>query len=147
MPIHEKKHTDYKTLYDELEKLVRDGQKLLSDSEALPESYGSLADALTPVIERAINLRNNEPETKQSPEIIFKQLWKLVDEAKNVQTQLVQRAYMWEQFVKEHDSASEELNDIRKQIHEIEGRGTRRFDKMLDDLEALKVFFYMINFM
>ncbi|VBB32915.1 unnamed protein product [Acanthocheilonema viteae] len=144
---HEKICADSKALYDELEKLVKDGEKLLSDSEALPISYGSTADALSTLTEKAINLRINEPEIEQSQKLIFKQLWELVDNAKDVQTQLIQRAYMWEQFVKERDSALEELNDIRGQIHEIDGRGMRRFDKMLDDLEALKVLYLRWSFL
>ncbi|OZC07655.1 hypothetical protein X798_05374 [Onchocerca flexuosa] len=57
------------------------------------------------------------------------------------------RVYVWEQFVKERDSAVVELNDIHKQIREIEGRGVRRIDKMLDDLEALKMLYLRWSFL
>lgn len=122
-----------------------DGRNLLNDSEASPVSYGSISDALTTLIETSISLRISEPEIEQSRELVFGRLWELVDEAKDVQTQLLQRVHLWEQFVKERDSSVEELNDIRRQIYEIEGRGMRKFDKMLDDLEALKVLFLSSN--
>lgn len=122
-----------------------DGRNLLNDSEASPVSYGSISDALTTLIETSISLRSSEPEIEQSQELVFGRLWELVDEAKDVQTQLLQRVHLWEQFVKERDSSVEELNEIRRQIYEIEGRGMRKFDKMLDDLEALKVLFLSSN--
>ncbi|VDM94712.1 unnamed protein product, partial [Onchocerca ochengi] len=130
--------TECKVLYSELENLVKDGQKWLDDSEALPVSYNVTSDALTTLIETAVNLRINKPYIEQCTEPIFAQLWELIDKAKDVQTQLIHRIYVWEQFVKERDSAMVELNDIQKQIREIEGRGRRKIDKMLDDLEALK---------
>uniref|UniRef100_A0A1I7VMX8 KASH domain-containing protein n=2 Tax=Loa loa TaxID=7209 RepID=A0A1I7VMX8_LOALO len=139
--------TDCKALYNELEKLIKHGQKLLNDSEALPDSYGSVSDALTTVIERAVNLRISEPKIEQPQELVFEQLWKLIDEARDVQTLLIQRVYVWEQFVKEHDSSMEKLNGIRRHICEIEGRGMRRFDQMLDDLEALKVLYLRWSFL
>lgn len=114
----------------------------MGDSEAVLASYISVSDAIADLTERTANLRADEPKMD---ELIFKQLCELVEEAKDVQAQLVQRVHVWEEFEKERDSAVEELNDIRKQIYEIEGRGMRRFDKMLDDLEALKVFFHIIN--
>uniref|UniRef100_A0A0R3RIJ3 KASH domain-containing protein n=1 Tax=Elaeophora elaphi TaxID=1147741 RepID=A0A0R3RIJ3_9BILA len=144
---HEKICTNCKALYDELENLVKDGRELLNNPDALPASYGSTSDSLTTLIDTAVNSRINEPEIEQSNELIFEQLWELIDKAKDVQSQLIQRVYMWEQFVKERDSAVEELNDICRQIDEIEERGMRRFDKMLDDLEALKVLYLRWSFL
>ncbi|VDM91581.1 unnamed protein product [Litomosoides sigmodontis] len=140
----EKIGADCKALHDELEKLVNDGRKLVGDSEAAVGSYLCVSDSIADLIKATGNLNINDATTD---EVIFKQLWELIEEAKVVQAQLVQRAHIWEEFVKERDSAVEELNDIRKQICEIEERGTRRFDKMLDDLEALKVLYLRWSFL
>ncbi|VDM11728.1 unnamed protein product [Wuchereria bancrofti] len=133
---HEGISADCKTLHSELVEWIKNGQELLEDSEALPESYDSVAKAFDTLGEKVFGLRKNEPNIEQS--LVFHQLWELIDKGRNLQLELAKRALMWENFAKERDSAVEELNDVRRQICEIEGRGMRRFDKMLDDLEALK---------
>ncbi|VDN85171.1 unnamed protein product [Brugia pahangi] len=133
---HERISVDCKTLHSELVEWIKNGQELLDDSEALPESYDSVSKKFDTLSEKIFDLRKNKPNIEQS--LVFGQLCELIDKGKDLQLELSKRALMWENFVKERDSAVEELNDIRRQICEIEGRGVRRFDKMLDDLEALK---------
>ncbi|KAM3715802.1 Nuclear anchorage protein [Dirofilaria immitis] len=138
--------TDCTVLYNELEILVKDARKLLDDSEAHPIAYSSTSDQLTTLIETGITLRTNNLQIEQASRPIFGHLWKLIDKAKDVQAELIRRVYVWEQYVNERDSLVEELNDIRRQICEIEERGKRQFDKMIDDLEVLKMLYLRWSF-
>nr|CDQ04189.1 Bm7600, isoform d [Brugia malayi] len=142
---HERISVDCKTLHSELVEWIKNGQELLDDSESLPESYDSVSKKFDTLSEKIFDLRKNEPNIEQS--LVFVQLCELIDKGKDLQLELSKRALMWENFVKERDSAVEELNDIRRQICEIEGRGVRRFDKMLDDLEALKALYLRWSFL
>ncbi|VIO95325.1 myosin-like protein, putative [Brugia malayi] len=141
---HERISVDCKTLHSELVEWIKNGQELLDDSESLPESYDSVSKKFDTLSEKIFDLRK-EPNIEQS--LVFVQLCELIDKGKDLQLELSKRALMWENFVKERDSAVEELNDIRRQICEIEGRGVRRFDKMLDDLEALKALYLRWSFL
>ncbi|VDM92808.1 unnamed protein product, partial [Litomosoides sigmodontis] len=87
----EKIGADCKALHDELEKLVNDGRKLVGDSEAAVGSYLCVSDSIADLIKATGNLNINDATTD---EVIFKQLWELIEEAKVVQAQLVQRAHI-----------------------------------------------------
>lgn len=141
---NEKMRSDGTALYDELLNLVEEGRNLLIDPEAIPASYSINSQVFNTPVEKAVEFLSGVPEDSKEP--VIRRLHDLVDEAKDMQAEMALRVDLWNQFVKEHDSSVEQLNGMRKPLEEIEERGMRTLDEMLQDLETLKVFLKFVQF-
>ncbi|VDM99675.1 unnamed protein product [Thelazia callipaeda] len=129
----------------DLKVMTEDGRKVLNDSEALVPSYQAMLDVLTVHIEKAENLLSRF--SLQSQNSVVRQLQEFCDDAKNVRTEAVRRIELWDQFVSECNLSWKQLDDVRRPLEKIEKHGLRNFDKMLEDLENLKVLFLRCSFL
>ncbi|KHN71615.1 Nuclear anchorage protein 1 [Toxocara canis] len=134
MVAKEKMLGDVEHLADELATLIAETNNLLSDAEAIPNMYASTADAFVAPLQRTHELLETVP--KDEPH--FDKLSNLVDEAKNLHSQLLQRADAWREFVIERDTATDQLEMMRKPLDDIENQPLRSADQVLLDLDTLK---------
>lgn len=131
----EKMHEDGNHLCDELNALIKDGEEVLHDAEAIPTIYTTTLDAFISPLEAATELLKIIPENEE----IALRLKATIKDAKTVQANLSHHANLWSQFVDERDNATDQLETKRKPLDEIGNKHIRSYEEVADDLDKLKV--------
>uniref|UniRef100_A0A1I7VRT9 Dynactin subunit 2 n=1 Tax=Loa loa TaxID=7209 RepID=A0A1I7VRT9_LOALO len=112
----EKMHEDGNHLYDELNALIKEGQEVLNDAEAVPTIYTTILDAFMSPLEAAAELLKRMAENEE----MAMRLKATVKDARTLQTILSHHANLWLQFVDERDNATDQLETKRKPLDEME---------------------------
>lgn len=131
----EKIHEDGKELCDKLNALIKEGQQMLNDPEAIPTIYAIKSEAFINPLEAATELLKMMPKNDE----MAKHLGTSVKDAKIVQANLLDRANLWSQFINELDNATDQLETKRKPLDEIGNKHNRFYKEVADDLDKLKV--------
>ncbi|EJW72179.1 hypothetical protein WUBG_16914 [Wuchereria bancrofti] len=132
--IAEKMHEDGNHLCDELNALIKEGQEVLNDAEAIPTIYTTTMDAFVSPLEMATKLLKTMPENEE----MAIRLKATVNDAKAIQANLSHHANLWLQFVDERDNATDQLEIKRKPLDEIGNKHIRSCEEVIDDLDKLK---------
>uniref|UniRef100_A0A1I7VDT4 Septation ring formation regulator EzrA n=1 Tax=Loa loa TaxID=7209 RepID=A0A1I7VDT4_LOALO len=130
----EKMHEDGNHLYDELNALIKEGQEVLNDAEAVPTIYTTILDAFMSPLEAAAELLKRMAENEE----MAMRLKATVKDARTLQTILSHHANLWLQFVDERDNATDQLETKRKPLDEIGNKHIRSYEQVVDDLDKLK---------
>ncbi|VDM41139.1 unnamed protein product [Toxocara canis] len=130
-------HADAEQLISKLAALIAEANKLLNDSEAHPAMYRTIADEFVLPLEHVEQLLKDA----SSEDVQLIPLNALVPEAKDVHSALLRRADIWRQFVAERDAGNDQLEAMRRPLHEIISKPRRTLDEVLHDLETLKMFY------
>ncbi|VDN88364.1 unnamed protein product, partial [Brugia pahangi] len=132
--IAEKMHEDCNHLYDELNALIKEGEEVLNDAEAIPTIYTTTMDAFVSPLEMATKLLQTMLENDE----MAIRLKATVKDAKVLQANLSHHANLWLQFVDERDNATDQLEIKRKPLDEIGNKHIRSCEEVIDDLDKLK---------
>uniref|UniRef100_A0A915B118 KASH domain-containing protein n=2 Tax=Parascaris univalens TaxID=6257 RepID=A0A915B118_PARUN len=125
---------DSEQLTHELTALIEEASKLLNDAEAIPNVYTSTAGSFATPLEHAHKLLEGVPQDEPQ----FSHFINLVHEAEHLQSQLTQRADIWREFVIERDTSTDQLEDIRRPLDDVETKSLRSVDEVRLDLDVLK---------
>lgn len=132
----DKLRQDSIAVLSELEKLIELGNQTLTDPQAIPSSYSSVANEFNTPLSNAEDLLSSKGF---EGEPVLGQLKTLVEYAKEVQANLLNRATAWIKFTAERDSATDQLEAIREPIDTVEAKPLRSTQEVTDDLDYLKV--------
>ncbi|VBB34434.1 unnamed protein product [Acanthocheilonema viteae] len=130
----EKIDDDSILLYNELNTLIKEGQKVLNDAEAIPTIYATKSEAFISPLEAANELLKIMPKNDE----MAIRLKTTVKDAKALQANLSHHANLWSQFVDERDNATDQLETKRKPLDEIGNKHIRSYEQVADDLDKLK---------
>jgi hypothetical protein len=122
---------------DRLEKLINAAQQQLVDADAIPSAYDSLANDLS----QEISATKNFIEQKTIEDSEISKLQAMLSIGDNLQQQLVQRWQLWQQFVRERDSANTRLDNLHSKLNEISTKPKQKLTDVRNTVEQLKVMF------
>lgn len=127
---------DSVSVISELKKLIDLGNQTLADPQAIPSSYSSVANEFNAPLSNAEDLLSSK-DFEHEP--VIEQLKTVVEYAKEIQANLLNRSTVWIKFTTERDSATDQLEAIRVPIDSVEAKPLRSAEEVMDDLDYLKV--------
>lgn len=132
----EKTRDECNHLCEEMMGLLDEGRRVQTDADTMPSMYTTVSEAMVELLNKARQLLSDNINKEDEP---YKRLDALVHESEIVQNDLSRRADLWREFVDERDAATEQLEEKRRPLEEIEGKQLRSYEQVSDDLECLKV--------
>lgn len=131
----EKNRAEAAAVQNDLAELVKEAQRLLSDPEAIPDSFAPMSDNLKKATDAARDVVKNSPNADDD---IVRALADTVVAADDVIPQIDDRTKNWNEFVAAREDGDNKLAELQKPLDVIAEKPLRPLDKAVKDLAEIQ---------